>query len=78
MIFDEVITDDPRYTYRFYLIQPMGIRAGAARGTYVSGSVREKGDDFIKIRRRNLPDETEDVIIPLHSIHYIEQNWARE
>ena len=48
MLFDEVITNDPRYTYKFILTQPIRLTNGAVRG-----SVREKGDDFIKLRIRN-------------------------
>jgi hypothetical protein len=78
MLFDEVITNDPRYTYKFILTQPIRLTNGAVRSATVRGSVREKGDDFIKLRIRNGLDHQTDLIIPKASILYIEQTWLRE
>ena len=72
MILDEINLNSTQTTYRFHLNMPRPGRVSTGP-MVITGRVREKGTDFVRVRQPGAYREARDAIIPLHAIPYIEE-----
>jgi len=83
LIFNEIDANDIRKTYKFYLNCKLsgGVLGRKTGKRYLSGRIKEKGDDWIRLSHRlgqGGEGSYEDIILPLHSICYIVETYDRE